>query len=59
MWRAFFTKRGYGGFNALIFADEYYPQDTGRMTINSRIGVAIFRIRNTASTNVTWPVTFW
>jgi len=60
LWRNFFTKRSYGGFNALIFADEYFPQDTnGRLSITSRIGVCIFRIRNTLSTNVTWPVSFW
>lgn len=55
LWRNFFTKRGYGGFNALVWSEEWlqYSSTNGRL-----IGL-MFRIRNiTPNTTITWNLSF-
>jgi len=50
--RTLFTQKGYGGKNALVFADEWL----GYSTTNSKLCVALFRIKNTTASPIEWPV---
>jgi hypothetical protein len=50
-----FTKRGYGGSEALVWSEAwyYYSSTNGRM-----VG-SLFRIRNTAPNVINWTLRFW
>jgi len=50
--RALFSRKGYGGKNALVVADEWYSYSS----TNSKHAVVLFRIKNTTSNTITWPV---
>ena len=54
-WRTMMTKRGYGGKNAMIWADEWYYYSS----TNSRQVVVLFRIRNTTPNAITWTPYFY
>jgi hypothetical protein len=59
-WRSFFTKRGFGGQNVMIFGEEYYPHmGNSRDSITSRIGVVLFRIRNVGTAVQQLRPIFW
>lgn len=51
--RTLFTRKGYAGKNALVFADEW----VGYSSTNSKHVAALFRIRNTTSNTIDWNVT--
>lgn len=54
-WRNFFTKRGYGGFSALVWSEEWYQHSS----TNGRVVGLLFRIRNiTPNTTITWNLSF-
>jgi hypothetical protein len=54
-WRAFFTKRGYGGTEALVWSENwYYASST-----NGRMVNVMFRVRNTTPNAINWTMRFW
>ncbi len=52
--RTFFTQTGSGGSNSLVWAEEW----TQWTNTHGKFLGLMFRIRNRASANVTWPLTF-
>ncbi|PCI79690.1 MAG: hypothetical protein COB20_04320 [SAR86 cluster bacterium] len=48
-----FTKKGYASKNALIIADTW----TSVSSTNGKMALALFRIKNTTSSAILWPVT--
>jgi len=53
--RTLFNKRGYGGWNTNVYAEEWYYYSS----TNSRQVGALFRIRNTKSSNIDWRTYFY
>jgi hypothetical protein len=53
--RTLFTKRGYGGSNAVVTAEEW--QSSGNT--NSRHAVVLFRVRNNTLNPIVWDVDFY
>ena len=49
------TKRGYGGKNAVIYAEEWYYYSS----TNSFNVIAMFRIANPTANAITWTVYFY
>jgi hypothetical protein len=49
-WRTVINKRGYGGRNAVVWAEEWYYYSS----TNSRHVVAWFRIQNTTPNAINW-----
>ncbi len=55
-WRSFFTRRGYGGSNALVWANEWMAYSS----TNSQLVHVLFRIRNSnPTTAISWTPFFW
>lgn len=48
--RTLFSRKGYGGKNALVAADEWYSYSS----TNSKHAAALFRIRNTTENTISW-----
>lgn len=48
--RALFTRKGYAGANALVYADEW----VGYSSTNGKHVAALFRIKNTTATDIVW-----
>lgn len=48
--RTLFTRKGYGGANAVVVADEWYYYSS----TNSKHAAALFRIRNTTDAPIVW-----
>jgi hypothetical protein len=48
--RTLFTRKGYGGKNALVYADDW----VGYGSTNSKHAVALFRIKNTTPSDIIW-----
>ena len=53
--RTLFTRKGYGGKNAVVAADEWYSYSS----TNCKHGAALFRIRNTTKSAINWPVSVY
>ena len=53
--RTLFTRKGYGGKNAVVAADEWYSYSSS----NSKHGAALFRIRNSTKNTINWPVSVY
>ncbi len=54
--RTLFSRKGYGGRNALVYADEW----TFYSSTNSKVVVALFRIANTTGAPIVWtPIVFF
>jgi len=53
--RTLFNKRGYGGWNTNVWAEEWYSYSS----TNSRHVGVLFRIRNTKSSAVNWGTNFY
>ena len=51
--RTLFTRKGYGGKNALVAADEWQSYSS----TNSKHAAALFRIRNTTENTIDWQAT--
>jgi hypothetical protein len=54
VWRESFTKRGFGGPNALVWCENWYFTSS----TNSKHVMLLFRIRNTTPSAITWRLTF-
>jgi hypothetical protein len=52
MLRALFTRKGYAGKNATVVADQWKSFSS----TNSKHAAALFRIKNTTATPITWSV---
>jgi hypothetical protein len=50
--RTLLTRKGYGGKNATVVADEWYSYSS----TNSKHAVVLFRVKNTTVANIVWPV---
>jgi hypothetical protein len=50
--RALFARKGYGGMNATVVADEWYASSS----TNSKHAAVLFRIRNTTQNDIVWDV---
>lgn len=50
--RTLFNRKGYAGKNAVIVADEWNSYSS----TNSKHAAVLFRIRNTTSSDIVWPV---
>ncbi|GEM_PF-3581977 len=53
--RTLFNKKGYSGYNAMIGADVLRMESSS----NSLHIMALFRIRNTTSNAIMWPISFY
>ncbi len=49
-----FSKKGYAKWNSTVWAENYLQ----RTSTNGKVSMALFRVRNTTSKAVTWPV-YW
>jgi hypothetical protein len=50
--RTLFTRKGYGGKNALVVADTYAMYSS----TNGRLVAALFRVKNTTGSIISWPL---
>jgi hypothetical protein len=53
--RAFFTRKGYAGANAMIAADEWLSYSS----TNSKHTAVLFRVKNTTGGDIVWNLSFW
>jgi hypothetical protein len=53
--RSLFTRKGCGGKNALVFAEEW----RGYSSTNSKFAAALFRVKNTTSDPIAWTAQFY
>ena len=55
-WRSFFTHRGYGGTNALVWANEWMMTSSTQ----GQLAHVLFRIRNNnPTTSISWTLFFF
>jgi len=52
---ALFSKKGYAGKNALVYAEEWYSYSS----TNGKFAAALFRIENTTANDINWNVNWY
>jgi len=53
--RTLFTRKGYGGANALVYADQFLQYSS----TNGKVVTVLFRIRNTTASPIAWAPDFY
>jgi hypothetical protein len=54
--RALFTQKGYGGANALVYADNYVQYSH---PYSCKVALALFRVKNSTASSIAWTPYFW